>query len=269
MKTEIRSSNERTTITVVPIRGLRSLREAERALQRAQFAVATHQQAALTHALRAGAILHYAKSQVKQNGEWSKWLALNFDGSQNRAGVYIQIARAYSAAAQKIDACESIEDALQIARELPKPTDLPPYLPGLMEAPKLRVVQKEHEIYDVTIRAEGEDECVPGVVGVTRAEARAAISEAIERNEHRVAELEADEEAQAVKAADERNHQIDAEFELMVHPDTAAGNAARKAEKLLTNAVATYGTPESAAFADKALALMRTHALEVLVVSHV
>lgn len=271
MKDEARSINERIEVEMRRIRPIRcpsSLRALAQALNRGHAKIGTLQHGALETALHNGALLHLAKSKL-EHGKWLPWLEKHFDGDVRWAQNYMKIACAYATDPSHFSACESIEAALQVARELPKSTDLPAVLPELMEPPTLRVVQQEHE--------SGRDEGYPRVVTVERADERLGetytaahteISAAIERNKKRIAELEANREEHEVKEADARNHQIDAEFELKVHPDTPAGNAARKAEKLLVKAASTYGTPESQAYADKALGLIAEHKLDVMVVSY-
>jgi hypothetical protein len=217
-----------------------SLKATARALNNAHAAVGSHQAAALEHAITCGALLYYAKSQVR-HGEWAKWVLENFDGSQNRAGVYMQIAVAYSANPQSFEAAETIEAALLVARELPKPTDLPPELPGLMMPP----------------RPTPEPSGRPSITDDISDE------ELLREKQERLAFEERMRNAQAER----RNKEMEKEFEDAIHPDTPAGNAARKAEKLIAKAVSTQD-PESSAFISKALDLIRQHALEVMVVTH-
>lgn len=46
---------------------------------------------AMTHAVRAGAILNQAREQIGQSGQWFNWLRENFDGSRDLAQYYLRI----------------------------------------------------------------------------------------------------------------------------------------------------------------------------------
>lgn len=143
MKTEARSSNERIVV-MAAVKAPTSLKNCAKLISVAHGAVGTHQTSALKHAIECGAYLHWAKAQV-EHGKWLLWLRENFAGSETWAERYMRIARAYSADTPIFNGCDSISDALQIARELPKAGDLPTCLPGLMDPPVLRAVQTPPE----------------------------------------------------------------------------------------------------------------------------
>lgn len=68
------------------------------------------------------------------------------------------------------------------------------------------------------------------------------------------------------KRADQEAKALERSFENNIHPDTPAGNAARKAEKLLAKAVSTTSEAEASAFTAKAIELVREHGLDIMIV---
>ena len=96
-----------------------TLKQAARGLKTANAGIGLHQTQALAHAIVAGWYLHYARRQVR-HGEFGPWLEEHFDGSRQSAEAYRLIGRSYCQDPGNFTGTRSIEEAIKIARSLPK-----------------------------------------------------------------------------------------------------------------------------------------------------
>ena len=233
------------TADLLDIRGLRAprrpttLKQAARGLKTARAGIGIHQTQALAHAIVAGWYLHYAKRQVG-HGEFGPWLQEHFNGSRQSAEAYRLIASSYCQDPGNFMGTPSIEEAIRIARSLPKPRGLPEWLPDLLQPPEALAEAQRRERRDYEARATHD--------AIRRAYAR------------RIAEAEAKRRAArawARQLADERT------VEDAFHPHTPAGQAARRVEGLIAKGKSTE-PPEADAFWQKARDLIEAHDLEII-----
>lgn len=91
---------------------------------------------ALANAIAAGFYLHYARTTIKSDKEYGRWLADNFDGSRRTAAEYVQLARAYVVLPGAIAPGNGIREAAEKARTIDVPKDLPAILSDYGKDPK-------------------------------------------------------------------------------------------------------------------------------------
>jgi hypothetical protein len=116
--------------TSLAIKRPATLQQAAQGLKRSRHAVGLHQRNALATAIECGIYLHYAKANVEHGG-WAAWLEKNFAGSRQSDSAYRLIAVAYCQNSGTFADCESIDEALQIARTI-EPLAVPDWLPDLL-----------------------------------------------------------------------------------------------------------------------------------------
>ena len=238
-------SLEAVTADLLDTPGLRAprrpatLKQAARGLKTAHAGIGIHQTQALAHAIVAGWYLHYAGRQVR-HGEFGPWLEEHFDGSRQSAEAYRLIGRSYCQDPGNFTGTRSIEEAIKIARSLPKSGGLPEWLPDLLQPPE--------SLEEARRREQREQQARTTHDALRRASAR-RIAEAAERR--RAAR------ARERQLADERT------VEEAFHPDTRAGRAARRVEGLISKGKSTE-PPEADAFWQKARDLIEAHDLEII-----
>jgi len=215
-----------------------TLKQAARGLKTAHAGIGIHQAQALAHAIVAGWYLHFAKGQVR-HGEFGPWLEEHFDGSRQSAETYRRVACSYCQDPGNFAGTRSIEEAIRIARSLPKPQGLPEWLPDLLQASG---TAQETQRRDQRER-----------------EARAR-QQALEEYAQRIDEARARRRA---TRAWERQRADERTVEEAFHPGTAAGRAARRVEGLIAKGKSTV-PPEADAFWQKARDLIEAHDLEII-----
>jgi hypothetical protein len=216
-----------------------TLKQAARGLKTAHAGIGIHQTQALAHAIVAGWYLHYAKRQVR-HGEFGTWLQKHFDGSRQSAEAYRLIACSYCQDPGNFTGTRSIEEAITIARSLPRRRGLPAWLPDLLQPPEAPAAAQR--------RDQGEREARTTRDAPEEAYARRIAEAAARRRAARAWERQ---------LADERT------VEEAFHPDTPAGRAARRVEGLIAKGKST-DSPEADAFWQKARDLIEAHDLEII-----
>jgi hypothetical protein len=216
-----------------------TLKQAARGLKTAHAGIGIHQTQALAHAIVAGWYLHYARRQIR-HGEFGGWLEKHFDGSRQSAESYRLIARSYCQDPGNFTGTRSIEEAIRIARSLPKARGLPEWLPDLLQPPESLQEARRREQCEHEARA-----------------AHEALRKAYERRIAKAAER------RRAARAWERRHAEERTVEEAFHPDTPAGRAARRVEGLIAKGKSTE-PPEADAFWQKARDLIEAHDLEII-----
>jgi hypothetical protein len=194
---------------------------------------------ALANAIAAGFYLHYARTTIKSDTEYGKWLRENFTGTTDRAEAYVKIARAWVVSPPVITGCGGIQKAVQKARTITIPEDLPANLNDYGKTPKQ--LEEEREAKEAKEKAAKERRRA----GEEREEKY--LKERRERREER------EREEKEPPPPPER------EPEEPEDPNPLA----RKAEAILRKAISTESVEEAHAFFVKAHAIIREHNFHV------